>query len=72
MYGGDADPNQFNVFFQKFFAGDGEDQMYMGDYWENNFAYGQDGDDTAYLPQYAGNLKYYGGNGADISIPVPL
>ena len=46
--------------------------MYMGDGWENNFAYGHDGNDTLYLPRSSGVVKFYGGNGDDRSIPKPF
>ena len=50
---------------QRFWAGDGDDLIVMGDKWLDSFAYGYSGDDTIYLGEHSINVKYHGGEGND-------
>ena len=61
MYGGLGDGSKR----QAFFAGDGDDFIYMGDTWNLGRAYGYTGDDTIYLGDNITDLLYVGGEGND-------
>ena len=54
-----------------FWAGDGDDIVYIGKDWRYGYGMGGRGDDTFYLPETFRNGKYYGGLGNDSFVAIP-
>ena len=53
-----------------FWAGDGDDTITIGSFFETGYGWGGRGDDTFNLPENYNYGKYYGGLGDDIFIPI--
>ena len=57
----------------RFWAGDGDDIVYIGKNWETGFGYGGSGNDTFYLPETFGDTqRFYGGDGNDSMLAIPF
>jgi Ca2+-binding RTX toxin-like protein len=62
IYGGNAD----GAYYQKIYAGDGDDYIKQGENWLYGLVYGETGDDTIVLGEdYTGFNAIFGGDGDD-------
>ena len=68
LHGGTGDGTDY----QYFFAGDGNDEIYMGDSWRGTFGFGHGGNDKIYLPNDVPNVSYFAGAGNDRVYAVPV
>ena len=54
-----------------FWAGDGDDTVYIGKNYRRGYGWGGRGDDILYLPEDWRDAKYYGGLGDDNFVAIP-